>query len=226
MSTHISKQMVSYLQDFLKYCVGGVVAGLMGLVCGVLGLGLSFKNLGFYEYALAIGGGMAAGVGFKIMMLCAIEIAMRANVASAQLNAKRAEMLGHRLKIESKDKIQAHVMHHAKAIILQMHGEHESVQIEHFFDHKMQALTEDAYFKIDRHVNYLTDRAVHGDVQSLKRLYRLYRRNPQERATEINQLLDRIINTPDEVHTLKDKIDTLYDRWKFRHEARSYVSDE
>lgn len=182
--------------------------------------------MGQQEFMLALGVGMAGGIGLKIIMLCAIEMVMRANVASAQLNSKRAEMLGHRLKIESRDKIQAHVMQHAQAIILQMHGEQAESQMEHFFDYKMQELTEDAYFKIDRHVNYLTDRAVHGDIQSLKRLYQLYRRNPQEREIEINQLLERVINTPEEVKKLKDKTDTLYEHWKFRHESRSYISDE
>lgn len=215
-----------YLKTGLKYGGVGGLVGLLGLTGIAVAANLSFKNLGGYEWGLAFLVGMGGGIAAKGIMLWIIEMMMRANIAAAQLNAKRAEMLGHRLKIETKDKIQAHVIKHATSIILQMQGEQAAPYLEHFFDHKMHELTEDAYFKIDRHLNYLSDRAVHGDVQSLKRLYQFYRRDLQEREIEINQLLDRIINTFEEVNNLKDKVDTLYDNWKFRRESRAYVRDE
>lgn len=211
-----------YLQDLSKYLVAGALLGLIILWGVTFGWGLPLESLGLYEYIWALAGGFLIGISLKAILLLAVELVMRANAASAQLNAKRAKTLGDRLKMESKDKIRNHVTAHAKAIILQMHGKQPFPQLEDFFQDKIEEMAEQAYFKIDRHLNYLTDRAIHGDIKALKRLYQLYRRNPQERAQEIERLLDRIINEPSEVEKLKDKIDTLYDYWKFKGNSREY----
>lgn len=214
-----------YLADISSYVLIGALSGLGILLMMLLNSDLKLIDLSVYEYGLAMTGGMLLGAVVKTMMMVAVEMVMRANAASANLNAKRAKTLGERLKKETKSKVQASVIAHAKEIIFQMHGEEEGFRLESFFDKKMEAMTQGAYFKIDRHLNYLTDRAVHGDITALKRLYRLYRRSPQERAQEIDKLVDRIINRPREIEKLKDKIDTLYDQWKFRYYARGYVDE-
>lgn len=223
--THYKNLISYYLIDISSYMFIGALSGLAFLFMMLLTSDVKLINLSAYEYGLALAGGALLGSVVKIMMMVAVEMVMRANAASAHLNAKRAKTLGERLKIETKSKVQATVIQHAKDIIFQMHGEEEGFRLESFFDKKMEAMAQGLYLKIDRHLNYLTDRAVHGDITALKRLYRLYRRSPQERAQEIDNLLDRIINRPQEIEKLKDTIDTLYDQWKFRYYARSYVDE-
>jgi len=214
-----------YLSDISNYILVGALSGVLILWAIAWSGDLSWRALTGYQYGIAAMGGVCLGVSFKFIMIFAVEMVMRANAASASLNAKRAKTLGERLKKEAKIKVNAMVIQHAKDIIIQMHGEIETEKLESFFIHKMDAITEDAYFKIDRHLDYLTDRAVHGDIDSLKRLYKLYRRCAQERAQEIDSLLERIINPPTEVAKLKDTVDSLYDQWCFRQEARAYIGD-
>lgn len=215
-----------YLKNISKYLAVSVVGSFIVLCMGALALNIPVATLGFYEYSAAALLGLLFGLVAKAALLFVIEMVMRANAASAQLNAKRAQTLGERLKLESKDKIRAQVLEHAKVIILQMHGQQSESQLETFFEHKIEEMSETAYYKVDRHLNYLTDRAIHGDITALKRLYQLYPRNPQQRAQEIASLLEKLINEPDEIIKLKDRIDTLYDYWKFRSDARAYAGDE
>lgn len=209
------------VKTFLYKLSGQTVLGIL------IGLGVLFLLMSFHPYlqtlkityreillAIAIGGGV--GLISKAVMLVAIHTVQAANAASSRMHTQRAQKLCTFLKTRAQKKAAEIVKQHAEDIILQMNGEQCYHYLEGFFNDNMQRLMEWPNKKIARHLNYVTDRAVHGDMESLKKLYRLYPRKGQD---PIDHLIHRILNEREQ-NKIKDEADSLFDKWYYTTNIR------
>ncbi len=197
----------------------GALAGVLSLVIGVYTQrALSLEQLPWQVWLVAILGGGLVGMTAKTIMLLALEAVTRANAASSRLNAKRAQKLGTLLKKQLKEKTYQKVYQYARSIIEQNNGPQLESTLTSFFAHNHDNVCETTFKKIDRHITYLTDRAIHGDVAALKKLFSFYRDQNQGNGT-VDAMLERIVNAR-EVILLKDNVDNLYDRWVYRANIR------
>ncbi len=159
-------------------------------------------------------GGALLGLLSKTMMLVAMDAVTRANAASSRLNAKRAQKLAKLLNERLKEEAHAHVYRHARGIIEQIHGPQIESHLQSFFSQYHDKICEHTFSKIDRHLSYLSDRATHGDMESLKKLYRLYKM-PAQKCQELKSMLERILNN-EEIFKLQDLVDNYYDEWTYQ----------
>lgn len=204
-----------FLYELSGQTVLGCLVGLVALVIGVsVQPGLSLATLPWKIWGLAIVAGGGIGMMAKTIMLIALEAVTRANAASSRLNAKRAQKLGALLKEQLKEKTHQKVYHHARAMIEQTYGPQLESSLTNFFAHNHDKVCETTFNKIDRHINYLTDRAIHGDMDALKKLFKFYKDKATSNGS-VDKMLDRIINGR-EIFRLKDHVDNLYDRWHYR----------
>jgi len=129
-----SGQMGQFINNVAGQTVAGCLSGLLALLIGVqFQAGLAVNQLGWLEILVALGAGGLLGFMAKAMMLIAMEIITRANAAGARLNAKRAKMLGARLKTETKEQSESLIKQHAKEMIFQTNGPQLDDTIESFF---------------------------------------------------------------------------------------------
>jgi hypothetical protein len=193
--------------------LGTLIALIAVLIGTKLQKGLQLGELSWMVWTVALGTGAMIGMMAKTMMLVALEAVTRANAASSRLNTRRAQKLGTLLKKQLKEKTHQKIYHHARTIIEQMHGAQSEAQLTNFFAQNHALVCQTTFTKIDRHISYLTDRATHGDIDALKKLFKLYRDQVQGNGT-IEEMLDRILNQ-DEISNLKDHVDNLYDKWTY-----------
>lgn len=194
-----------------------------GALVGLLAIALIYQ---FFEmtwsapiqiFVIAAGCGAVLGLMAKSMVLIALNTVTNANAATVRKNVQRAKDLNKKLKNAAKLKAKSRILMHAQDIIQQVNGP-QLQHLEEFFAKKYEVIAVSTNKKIERHFNYLTDRACHGDAKALKRLQELVpsRLPPIEggkNAFEV--MLDRIFNKRAIFH-LKDDVDTAYDRWQYR----------
>jgi hypothetical protein len=170
--------------------------------------------------ALATGIGALLGLFTKGLLLVAMNTVNSANAATVRRNVQKAKDLNGKLKFASKQKAKSLILMQAQDIIQQMNGPQSQQYLEDFFTQEFENISTGTYQKIDRHFNYLTDRACHGDVKALKRLQELTpNNNVNESMSEkkpFEVLIERIFNAR-AVLKLKDTVDTAYDRWQYRY---------
>lgn len=195
--------------------MAGVLTASFALLLGAaLEPGLKVAELELWVWGIAISSGALIGLMAKTIMLVAVEAVTRANAASSRLNAKRAKKLGSVLKESLKKHAKTHVNQHARSIIEQMHGPQQECHLTAFLTQYEDQVSETIVKKIERHINFLSDRAINGDVGSLKRLVMLYRDQLQSNGA-LEEMLKRLLNHR-EVLLLKDTVDTVFDRWFYR----------
>lgn len=193
----------------------GTLVGFIALIIGVkLQAGLQLSTLSWQVWGIALGAGAMVGMMSKSIMLIALEAVTRANAASSRLNAKRAQKLAGLLKKQLKEKTHQKVYRHARGIIEQNNGAQSEAKLTSFFAENHDDVCYTTFKKIDRHISYLSDRATHGDVDALKKLFRLYRDPVQANGT-VDDMLNRILNER-EIFALKDHVDNLYDKWTYK----------
>lgn len=196
--------------------VSGAIIGVLALIVGIKSLThSSLASLEWQIWGLALCAGALVGLLAKSVMLLAMDAITRAQAASSRLNAKRAKKLGEILKEKVKERSHQKVYRYARDIIEQMHGPKVESQIQSFFALNHSKVCETTFTKIDRHLDYLSDRGVHGDMTALKKLMKLYRDFQQENGA-LDELIDRILNVREQ-HNLKNHVDNLYDRWNYQH---------
>ena len=147
-------------------------------------------------------------------MLLAMDAVTRAQAASSRLNAKRAKKLGEILKEKVKERSHQKVYRYSRDIIEQMHGPQIESHIQSFFAMNHSKVCETTFKKIDRHLDYLSDRGVHGDMNALKKLMKLYKDFQQENGA-LDELIGRILNKREQ-HILQNHVDNLYDQWNYQ----------
>ena len=172
----------------------------------------SIAILQHYSWILVLGASI--GLVYQSMLLIALDTFARANAASARANAKRASQLGLTLKKSAKIQAENIVEKHSHAIILQMHDVQPKQSIQNFMTQYMQVLVKRINAKLDRHFNYLTDRAMNGDLNALKKLSQFNQQQKVE-PNYIKKLVERMIK-PKDLFLLNDQVDSLFDKWKYQ----------
>ncbi|MBI2791783.1 MAG: hypothetical protein HYX61_07485 [Gammaproteobacteria bacterium] len=197
--------------------VSGALLGIIAMLSIsqwlVPSLNVTLDNL-----AIATAIGAFLGLFTKGLLLIAVNTVHSANAATVRKNVQRAKDLNSKLKFASKQKAKSLILMQAQDIIQQMNGPQSQQYLEDFFNQEFEHIATSTYQKIERHFNYLTDRACHGDIKALKRLQEL---TPHAAASESNDkkpfevMIERIFNSR-AIFKLKDAVDTSYDRWQYR----------
>lgn len=207
-------QIGKFIQKVSGQTLAGGLFGLL-LLCVLPEIHPIFKflKLTLPFYVVAIGGGAILGLSFKATMLFAVQAVEAANAASSRMNAKRAQKLCDILKTRTEAKTKDFVHQQVVTILNKYHGEAAMGYIDAFWHDNIDKLLQHPYKKIERHLAYLTDRAISGDLKSLRKLFKLYREEGEENKLET--LLNRILNDR-ESFKIKDDADMLFDKWYYQ----------
>ncbi len=208
----LAPQYQGKIGQFIGKFSGQTTAGaLMGLFTSLL-LSASFNTI-----LLATGIGALLGISAKTIFLFAVHSLSEANALAVRKNVQRAKEFNARLKVAVREKTKSRILREAQDIIQQMNGPQSQQNLAEFFQSEYEKISQSTYQKIERHFNYLADRACHGDVEALKRLYQLLPKQVDQgtEQTALETMLDRMFNTR-AVARIKDEVDSAYDRWQYR----------
>lgn len=208
----LAPQYKGKIGKFIGKFAGQTTAGaLLGFVVS-LGFSASFSTK-----VLATGIGALLGIFAKTIFLFAMHSLNEANALAARKNVHKAKELNARLKVAVREKAKSRILREAQDIIQQMNGPQSQQNLSEFFQSEYDRISQGTYQKIERHFNYLADRACHGDVEALKRLYQLLPRQTDQMSepTALEIMLDRMFNAR-AVAKIKDEVDSAYDRWQYR----------
>lgn len=162
--------------------------------------------------------GALLGLLAKAMWLLAVNMVASANAANIKRNVKRAKTLNQKLKVFAKQKAKSKILIHAQDVLVQMNGPDTQKQLEQFFEEEYERIAFKTYKKLDRHFDYLTDRACCGDIKALQKLYNLIpnRKKPvPKEGSPLEVMLNRIFNDKT-LFVLKDDVDNTFDRWRYK----------
>lgn len=166
--------------------------------------------------------GMAAGIGAliglfaKTIFLFALHSFQEANALAARKNVQRAKEINSKLKVAVREKAKSRILMQAQDIIQQMNGPQSQQNLAEFFQSEYDKISQSTHQKIERHFNYLADRACHGDMEALKRLQQLVLLKGQDNdKSALEAMLDRMFNAR-AIAKIKDEVDSAYDRWQYR----------
>jgi len=213
-ATQLAPQYKGYLGRFIGKFSGQTLAGT------IAGLWLAqfIPNASISVVGIAMGIGALLGIFAKTIFLFALYSLNEANALAARKNVQKAKELNARLKVSVREKTKSRILREAQDIIQQMNGPQSQQNLSEFFQSEYEKIAQSTYQKIERHFNYLADRACHGDVEALKRLQQLLPAQQPEETTEkspLETMLDRMFNTR-AVAKIKDEVDSAYDRWQYR----------
>lgn len=194
--------------------VGGAVIAISGLLIASQFSSQVVINFDTLFFALSVGA--AFGLAAKAILLFAINSVQNANASAARKNVQRAKELNSKLKAAARQKAKSIILIQAQDIVLQMNGPQSQSSMEAFFEQEYENVAAKIYQKLDRHFNYLADRACHGDISSLKRLQSLVPKVGKSNAkAPFEVLVERMFNAR-AIFKLKDDVDTAYDRWQYK----------
>lgn len=194
-----------------KFCGQTMAGALLGLVVSLF----YSQTPTFMIMAITIGA--LLGVFAKTIFLFALHSFSEANAMAARKNVQRAKEINNRLKVAVREKTKSRILMQAQDIIQQMNGPQSQQNLAEFFQSEYEKIAQSTYQKIERHFNYLADRACHGDLDALKRLQQLLPKqnaDGEDRST-LESMLDRMFNAR-AVARIKDEVDSAYDRWQYR----------
>lgn len=161
--------------------------------------------------------GALLGLLGKTIFLLAVNAMQASNVAAIQKNVQRAKELSSKLKKIAKQKAKSRIIMQAQDIIQQMNGSESQQYLETFLKEKYEVIALNTHKKLERHFDYLADRACHGDLKALQRLQELLPNPSQGSETprsKLDVMLERIFNAR-AIAKIKDDVDTAYDRWQY-----------
>lgn len=205
------------LDRFAVQTIGGALASTLLFFITSL-FTFSLYPFIWQNVLIAASVGAFLGIMAKTMFLFAVNTIQNANAAAVRRNVQRAKELNAKLKVIAKQKTKSRILMQAQDIILQMHGPQSQQHLEVFFAEKFEEFAQSTYYKIDRHFDYLTDRACHGDIKALQKLQMLISKqiaNTEQNKPALDLMLDRIFNYR-ALAKIKDDVDTQYDRWHYR----------
>lgn len=179
--------------------------------------GLGLSALSPMILMMSIGAGAGIGLITKAMLLLAVNMVQQANAANMRRNVQRAKSIGAKLKEYTKQKAKGKVYRVALDLIQQMNGPKSKETIDEFFNDQYESMIYHTNQKIDRHFDYLIDKACYGDIQAQKKLNALIpskKINKFNAQSPLDEMLDRMFNQR-MLMQLKDDIDNSYDRWRY-----------
>lgn len=210
-------QFGKFLGSFSGQAVGGGLIGLLILFMSQIFFPGLIPQISYKEVSIAIGIGAFFGLFAKSLLYLAIKSVNNANATAIRKNGQRAKELNSKLKATAKQKAKSRILMQAQDIIQQMNGPQSQQYLEEFFNHEYEAISASTDKKIERHFDYLTDRAICGDIKALNRMQELNLVPKQGKDSEKNifeTMLDRLFNAR-AIAKLKDDVDTQYDRWHY-----------
>lgn len=214
---HYHGQFGKFLYRLSGQTVGGALLGILSIT--LISLFVNHPTFQLNQRLIMVGAVLGAFLGLiaRIFLLVAIHRVNLAQMETVKNNAERAKELGIKLKKAARQKAKSLILREAQDIIQQMNGSTSQQYLEAFLNQTYQTLSDSINQKIDRHFNYLVDRACHGDVHALKRLQDLIPSKHTSKAaimTPFDVVIDRIFNAR-AIFKLKDAVDTAYDRWQY-----------
>lgn len=170
--------------------------------------------------ALILFAASGAALGFlgQAILLYAIYYVNASNQNAIKGNVQKAKELSQKLKVAAKQAAKSRILMQAQDIIQQMNGPQAQQHLDEFFREQYEQISASTDKQIERHFNYLTDRACHGDAKALARLQMLNQaEKPAKKGSKmpLESMLDRLFNQR-AILKLKDDVDTIYDRWQYR----------
>ncbi len=210
-------QFGKFLFSISEQTVGGALLGI--ILISLASLFVEHPSFQLGQELIALGAGLGASLGLlaRVFLLVAINQVNHTHMEAVKQNAQRAKELGMKLKKAARQKAKSLILREAQDIIQQMNGSTSQQYLETFFNQTYDMLSNSLNQKIDRHFNYLVDRACHGDIHALKRLQDLIPTKQSAKSvvmTPFEVMIDRIFNTR-AIFRLKDEVDTAYDRWQY-----------
>ena len=185
----------------------------------ISGLGLIFFHLICPQWHLSVSTiviglsvGALLGLSSQALFILATHAVKATQAASSRVNAERAKQFSVQLKRLAKDKMRSEVKAQALKLIEQVHGVKER-DYKAFFEKHLIDISKGLDKKIDRHLNLLTSRAIHGDFSALKKLALMCPQN-EKPALELEQFLKRILSSRTQFE-IQDATDTYYDYWVY-----------
>lgn len=210
------KQASKFLYELSGQTVGGALAGVLILFLGCQFLPHVFTApFDLSNIIKAAGCGAVIGIVAKGMLLLAMNMVNGANSNAIIKNGERAKALNAKLIKLAKLRAKSRVLSQAQDIIQQMNGPQSQPYLEAFFNSEYDNIATSLYEKIERHFNYLADRACCGDMDALKRMQALVPSDQASESTPLDKVLDRMLNGRT-LAKLKDDMDTYYDRWYYQ----------
>jgi len=219
----LSKQKAPVYQNSISRCllalslpvVGGALVGAM-LLWVAIPLSSSIWAIPSHLESFFIAASVGAFIGI-LLKISFVFITRTVNGASTEVirqNGLQAKALNAKLKTIARQRTKHRILTQAKDIIQQMNGPQSPENIEAFFKNAYEHIAVSVYEKIERHFNYLADRACCGDVKALARMKALIPKE-EEPSPALDSLLERLFN-PRTLAKLKDDMDTYYDKWLYR----------
>ncbi|MCS5710869.1 hypothetical protein [Candidatus Berkiella aquae] len=188
-----------------------------GILLGMLASLLFAKQSSTIWMMAGLGG--VLGIFAKTIFLFALHSFNEANAVTIRKNVQRAKQISARLKVAVREKAKSRILRQAQDIIQQMNGAQSQQNLAEFFQNEYDKIALSTYKKIERHFDYLTDRACHGDLNALKKLHQLLPRPKTPEQTsgkdQLDAMLERMFNAR-AIARLKDEVDSAYDRWQYR----------
>ncbi|MGE3319238.1 MAG: hypothetical protein AB7I18_08065 [Candidatus Berkiella sp.] len=195
-----------------KFSGQTVLGALLGLFISLFQSPVSYHFMG-----MASGVGALLGLFAKSTFLFALHSFQEANALAIRKNVQKAKEINSRLKVAVREKAKSRILMQAQDIIQQMNGPQSQQNLAEFFQSEYDKISQTTHQKIERHFNYLADRACHGDMEALKRLQQLVPIKGQESDAKsaLETMLDRMFNAR-AIAKIKDEVDSAYDRWQYR----------
>lgn len=153
----------------------------------------------------------------QVIYMMALNKAHNQNRELIKHHARQAKQLGSTLKQQARQQAKSKILIEAQDLLQQMNGASALTEFEPFIQENFEQIADETYNKIDRHLNYLIDKAVSGNdeaYQKIKYLSQSSRVKAENNALKI--MVDRIFSART-LAQLKDRIDTQFDWWHYRH---------
>lgn len=194
-----------------------IIGALLGLPIGFMiftfVLGFEWSEFKMNEAFISFLLGGLCGLVMNGLYLLAIQTVTRANAAQLKKNAQHAKKMGAKLKALAREKAKSKIFREAQDLLQQLNGPDVQKTLDVFFDKKFEAMAYHTYKKIERHFNYLIDRAVCGDFKALQKLNQLTAKS-KSHTSPLDKMIERIFNART-LFQLKDDIDNAYDEWRY-----------
>lgn len=165
--------------------------------------------------------GALVGCLIKLMILYAMHVVGKNYTQKQQSIYQQSRALCQTVRQLARRQSKGRVLTQAQDIIQQINGPQSQQHLEKFFEAKYDKIADHIHEKIDRHIQFLADRACHGDRLAFQKLKDLNftGKSIQGKVSTLSALLDKVFNEQ-AIFKLKDAVDTAFDQWYYR-ECRS-----
>lgn len=201
--------------------VGCALVGIA--LCGaaeILGGSQWFPFSRLETYAIFALIGAFIGLIIQWLAIYAVDVVENNQAKTHQAIFIQAKALCKTVTVLARRQAKGRILTQAQDIIQQVNGPQSQQYLEHYFQEQYDSIAQHIYEKLDRHIQYLANRACNGDQRAFKRLKELNFTGKSTHAniSVLSLLLDKVFN-PRTVLKLKDQVDTTFDKWIYKQTA-------